>query len=737
MTKKSTRHHHSGQSRTKRQRKTMPKPGQAQTLLIDGILGFLADRHEPASPDIIMAGLDLSEHDKKTAMEILANLEKTGKVTRQHKKYLLADGGGLIQATLDLTGKGFGFALVEGADKKDKDPFIAPSNLNGASHGDRIIIRLIGSSRGRPEARVVKIVKRGISRLCGIYTAGGKKNGYVTPDNERLPYTVLVRRDNSLGAGDNTAVLLEIIDYGSANRPPEGKIIEILGDPFSVAVQLRMTLEQFELPRSFPEDVEQEIRRLRPLVECNTERTDLRHIPHVTIDGETAKDFDDAIAVEQTGTGFRLHVSIADVSHYVKTNSAIDIEAYRRGTSTYLPDLVIPMLPERLSNDLCSLVPDQDRPAFTAILEFDKKGHRTGQRYCKSMIRSHRRFTYTAVRQILYDRDPDMQESHRDLLPMLEAAGKLAQQLQQRRRQRGSIGFNIPEAEIRLKDDKIDTIARAERNQAHQLIEECMLAANEAVAETLAKANQDVLYRIHERPDPAKVDLFTEAAAIMDLQLPKTEISPAWFARVIEEANESPVQYVVNNLMLRTMQQARYSPENLGHFALAAEYYLHFTSPIRRYPDLVAHRVLLNFLTKADRNTKKPPVLPNRTALPDAALHLSTRERLAIGVERNARARLGALFLKDRIGEEFEAIISGVTSFGLFVELLETFISGAVPVQEMRDDYYVHDARGHRLVGEHTGTTHQMGDLVLVRLDRVDMPAKRLTFSLVEHKHRK
>ncbi|NIA04978.1 MAG: ribonuclease R [Proteobacteria bacterium] len=734
MTKKRTPRRRSGQSRAGRHRRSTPENGQTQNLLVDRILGFLAGRPEPATTAMILAGLDLPGQDKKTVMEILADLEKAGKVTRQHKKYLLADGGGLIRATLDLTGKGFGFALVEGADKKDKDPFIAPFNLNGASHGDRILIRLIGTGRGRPEARVVKILKRGISRLCGIYTAGGK-TGYVTPDNERLPYTVHVHRDNSLGARDNTAVLLEIIDYGSANRPPEGKIIEILGDPFSVAVQLRMTLEQFELPRSFPEDVEQEVRRLRPLVKCDTERTDLRHIPHVTIDGETAKDFDDAIAVEQTKTGFRLHVSIADVSHYVRTDSAIDIEAYRRGTSTYLPDLVIPMLPERLSNDLCSLVPDQDRPAFTAILEFDKKGHRTGQRYCKSMIRSHRRFTYTAVRQILYDRDPAMQESHRDLLPMLEAAGKLAQQLQQRRRQRGSIGFNIPEAEIRLQGDKIDTIARAERNQAHQLVEECMLAANEAVAETLANANQDVLYRIHERPDPDKVDLFTETASVMGLQLPKTEISPAWFARVVEEANESPVQYVVNNLMLRTMQQARYSPENLGHFGLAAEYYLHFTSPIRRYPDLVAHRVLLNFLTKAGKNTKKTPVLPNKTVLPDAALHLSTRERLAIGVERNARARLGALFLKDRIGEEFEAIISGVTSFGLFIELLETFISGAVPVQEMRDDYYVHDARGHRLVGEHTGTTHQMGDLVRVRLNRVDMLAKRLTFSLVEKHH--
>jgi ribonuclease R len=697
-----------------------------RTLLTDGVLEFLAGRDDYTGLGEIIIAMKLPRHERTQVKDILLGLEKKGKVQRRGSKYQLTGDSGLIKAVLDLTARGFGFALIEGAAEKGKDPFISPANLNGASHGDTILVRLLTSGRGRSEARVVKIIERGISRLCGIYTADRKK-GYVTPDNDRLPYTVFIPQGADSGAANDTAVLVEITDYGTGGRPPQGKITEILGDPMTAGVQIRMAIEQFELPLTFPAAVLQEAEKLAAISECEEGRKDLRKIKHVTIDGETAKDFDDAIAVEKIKNGYRLYVSIADVSHYVRAGSAIDREAYQRGTSVYFPNLVLPMLPERLSNDLCSLVPDQDRPAFTAILDFNAGGKRTGQQFCKSMIRSRQRFTYTAVRQILYDRDPAAKKSHKPLMPMLEAAGELADLLNRHRTKRGSIGFNIPEPEIRLDGDRIEAIARAERNQAHQLIEEFMLAANEAVAETMDREKEKVLYRIHEKPDPEKVVKFTEATASMGLPLPSGDQSPAWFAMVVKEAQHSPAEYVINNLMLRTMQQARYSPENVGHFGLAAEYYLHFTSPIRRYPDLVAHRVLQNFL---GRSGKKVPLLPDRIPLPDAGIHLSKRERVSVDVERNTQARLSALFLREHIGEEFDAIISGVSTFGMFVELRDSFISGAIPVGEMKDDYYILDTRSHKYVGELSARTFQMGDLVRVRLEQVDMLRKKITFSI-------
>ena len=731
MVKKRSHRQISGKPFVKKRRKAKSEHLDNQIMLVDSLLEFLASQGDPVSMGEILVGMDLPRHARSPLKTILSSLEKKGKVQHLKQKYLLVGDSGLLKAVLDMNRKGFGFAIVEGADKKDKDPFISHANLGGASHRDTILFRVTRISRGRPEARVVKVLQRGITRICGLYTSGGKI-GYVTPDNERLPYTVLIRKNNNLGARNDTAVLVEIIDYGSGGRSPEGKIVEILGDPLTAPVQIRMAIEQFELPTAFPAKVEQEALQLEPLTQCESQRMDLRHICHVTIDGETAKDFDDAIAVENTKTGYRLYVSIADVSHYVKVGTAIDMEAYRRGTSTYFPDRVIPMLPERLSNNLCSLVPNEDRPAFTTILEFNKNGIRTGEKFCKSMITSRQRFTYTTVRKILYDRDLDEQKTYRPLLPMLESARNLAEKLLKRRKKRGSIGFNLPEAVILLQDDKIEAIKRAERNQAHQLIEEFMLAANEAVAETMAKKKQAILYRIHEQPDPEKVEQFTEAITLMGIQFQRMELSPSWFAKVIEEAENSPKEYVVNNLMLRTMQQARYSPENAGHFGLAAEYYLHFTSPIRRYPDLVAHRVLHNLLSLNDPEPKKIPILTDKATLADAALHLSKRERVSVDVERNIQSRLSALFLMDHIGEEFDAIISGATSFGLFVELLETFISGGIPVREMKDDYYIYDSKAHRLIGEESMKTYQMGDLIRVRLDHVDMISKKNTFTLTE-----
>ena len=732
MVKKNSRRQRVGRRGLKNRNRFQRKGSPGQPPLSERILSFLATRDNPTSTAVIMQELSLPSSARKATKEILTSLVKTGKISQKNKKFLVQGDHGLTKATLALTSRGFGFAALEGQKKDEKDIFISQHNLANASHGDSVLINILAStSRGRREGRVVSIVKRAVTTLCGIYVED-KKGGYLMPDDSKLPFTVFIRRENSRNAKNGTAVLARITDYGTEKQGPTGEILELLGDPLTVPVQLRMAMETLSLKRSFPAKVLEAVRQLEPLRTCDHGRRDLRHIAHVTIDGATAKDFDDAVAVEETTKGFRLHVSIADVSHYVQAGSVIDKEAYKRGTSVYFPNLVLPMLPERLSNDLCSLVPDQDRPAFSAILDFDKKGRQTRAEYCRSMINSRQRFTYDTVDQILYKKDKAARKEYAHLLPMLTAAEKLSTQLRKRRQKRGSLGFTIPEAEIQVEGDKIVSMGHAKRNEAHLLIEDFMLAANEAVAETLARAGQDVLFRIHEKPDPTKVATFTEAAGAMGLQLSKTDISPAWFAGVLDEARGKPAQYVINNLLLRTMQQARYSPENIGHFGLAAEYYLHFTSPIRRYPDLIAHRVLHNFLVRQTGEGNQLPVLPKEENLGQAALHLSSRERVAVTGERDVHARLSCLFLLDRIGEEFDGVISGVASFGLFIELFDFFTSGAVPIRSMEDDYYQFDSRAHRLIGERSNAVYQLGHTVRVRLEDVDMGAKRITFSLVQ-----
>uniref|UniRef100_UPI004056B00F ribonuclease R n=1 Tax=Candidatus Electronema sp. TaxID=2698783 RepID=UPI004056B00F len=708
-------HHH---PRRKRHEQDIP--------LSERLLAFLSRQQEPLTLAAVCGGLGLPEQERNLVKEALGVLEKAGQVSRSGQCWQAAAQRDLLRARLSMTSKGFGFAVLDGnVSRQQKDVFIPASGLNGAGHGDTVLVRMLGSSSSRPEGEVVEIEKRAYTHLCGIYV-GGRSMGEVTPDSDKLPFTVRVKRSESMDAEDGMAVLVEVLDYGTPQRQPLGRVVEVLGPPDSVPVQLRMAVQQFDLPRVFPPEVEAEVAALVPLTELDKGRRDLRHLRHVTIDGATAKDFDDAVCVQKTQQGYRLFVSIADVSHYVRPGTALDREAFQRGTSVYLPNMVLPMLPERLSNDLCSLVPDQDRPAFTAILDFDEQGRRTGAKFAKSLILSHCRFTYDTVNELIYLRDKAARQTHKAHLPMLEKAKELAALLAVQRSQRGSLGFTIPEADIRLDGDRIASVSRMKRNQAHLLVEEFMLAANEAVAEELDKAKLPVLFRVHENPDPEKVRDFIATAAAMGVVLPKHSIGPAWFAEVLAKTKGSPAEYVVNNLLLRTMQRARYTPENLGHFGLAAEYYLHFTSPIRRYPDLVAHRVLQNLLTKK----KTAPVLSEGETLEAAGGFLSGRERTAVETERDAQARLAVLFLRERVTEEFDAVISGVTSFGLFVELVECLISGAVPVKEMKDDWYRHDSTGHQLLGERTGRRYRLGDSIRVRLVQVDALSRKLTFAV-------
>ncbi len=717
----------------KRQRQKYGLRSDHSLALIEkNILAFLYDLQTPATLNTLLKGITVTksskDHIKTCISALLKNnqLSKTGKNCFELNKKV-----SLFEGILDKNPRGFGFATNLSSKNSfssfKQDPYISNARMGPANHGDRILIRILRvRSDGHPEAEIIKILERGTERLAGFFISDGSFP-HVVPEDPRYPFTIRIPENQYDMAKNGDVVLVKLTHPQERTAALQGTIIEVLGSPDSVDVQMRMVIEKFKLPHIFDEKVVKETKDLKEDFSEEEQRTDLRDILHVTIDGETAKDFDDAVAVIKNRKGFRLYVSIADVSHFVKPGSALDKEAYQRGTSIYFPGRVIPMLPEKLSNNLCSLVPGKDRLTFTAILDFDKTGKRVGKSFCKSIICSRNRFTYTTVRKILIDKDPDVRREHKSFLAPLKWAGELALELHKRRMQRGAIGFSIPEAEISLDEEgKISNIKRAERNFAHQIIEECMLAANEAVAETFTNQGKKSLYRIHERPDPEKVRNFQEFSKTLGLELPTEAVSPEWFGRVLDLVKDTPKEYVVNNLLLRTMQQARYAPDNVGHFGLAATDYTHFTSPIRRYPDLLVHRALSTLLLPA--HTKKRSTADKMTNLEDAGRFLSARERTAIDAEREMNDRLKVRYMEKHIGETFEAVISGVGNYAFFVELLDLFISGAVAVDDLTDDYYLFDIKRHRLIGEITARSFQIGQQLRVTVQSVDKSRNRINF---------
>jgi ribonuclease R len=706
------------------------------------ILAFLYQKGEPQTMAQIMEMLSLSRSERKMIPGLLSELCQHNMLTciknkgrGSGKTFTLMKDADLVEGVVEVHPRGFGFAIIgdrngRPAQKTDRslrqDPFIAPDNLGSAHHGDRAIFRLFRKRRGRSEAKVIKIVQRAATILVGTYEAG-RQTSIVIPEDERFLFNILVFRKNSCGARNGDAVVVEVTDFKTGRRNPEGRIIEVLGDPEDNAVQAEIVIRKHKLPHKFSDRALQEAERYPETIPAEKGRLDLSSIPHVTIDGETARDFDDAVAVEKTATGWRLYVSIADVSYYVKLNSALDREAYERGTSVYFPNRVVPMLPERLSNNLCSLVPNKPRAAFTAVIEFDRQGKRLAKKFSRSIIVSHHRLTYTKVKKMLVDREKSLISRYSDILPQLQQMASLAEVLEKKRMARGSIGFSIPEAEVLIDpDDGVSDVIRAERTMAHKLIEEFMLAANEAVAATLFAANIPTLYRIHESPDELKVREFTTFARTLGLHLSGDGGSPKWFGKVLAKVAGTPKEYLVNNILLRTMQRARYSPENVGHFGLAATYYTHFTSPIRRYPDLMVHRTLFNMLS---HKKKSGPISPAHD-LQQAGDFLSGRERAAVDAEREITERFQVRFMAEKVGESFEGIVSGVTAFGLFIELLDHFVSGAIEIARLKGDFYHFDEKNYRLVGSHTNTVYQLGDLVRIRVESVDIRQRRINFVL-------
>ncbi|HSQ78587.1 MAG TPA: ribonuclease R, partial [Nitrospirota bacterium] len=539
-------------------------------------------------------------------------------------------------------------------------------------------------------------------------------------------------RENVNNAKPGDIVSAEIISYPMRGRPPEGRIIRVIGRPGQPGIDSELIIEQYELPVQFSPATLREADEIPQQVATTMHRGrhDLRAQPTVTIDGETARDFDDAISIEKTRAGFRLWVHIADVAHYVKEGSYLNEEAYQRGTSVYLPDRAIPMLPTALSNGICSLNPNVDRLTLTCEMDISPAGEILKYDIYESIINSNERMTYTAVREILADKDPLQRKRYAALLPEFELMAELMEVLRAKRSKRGSIDFDLPEPQIVLDlQGRMTEIIRAERNMAHQIVEEFMLAANETVAGHIEKKEAPFMYRIHEEPAEEKLADLIEFLATLGITLPAVKkLKPLHLQKALARAKGTPEETLINTVLLRTMKQARYSAENVGHFGLAADTYTHFTSPIRRYPDLIVHRIL-----KADLKGKlKDTVYVKHLAdtLPEAAAHCSVRERTAMEAERDVITMLKLEYMKDKLGEVYDGIITGVTQFGLFVQLRELFVEGLVHVSTLTDDYYHYVEKLHCLRGERRKCAYRIGDTIRVRVDRVDTVRKRIDFSL-------
>jgi len=600
--------------------------------------------------------------------------------------------------------------------------------MAGAMHRDRVVARVERTkSDGRREGKVIRILERRQGVIVGRFEKG-KGFAVVVPSDERVLHNVIISSRGAKGAHDGDIVEVEVTKWPDAFRPPSGRVREIVGRHDDPDVEIEIIVRKHGLSRTFPADVVAQAAKSpqEVLPEEIEGRVDLRKRRFVTIDGETAKDFDDAVSVERIKNGYRLWVSIADVSHYVRPGSALDEEAYRRGTSVYLPDNCIPMLPEELSNGICSLNPNVDRLAFTAEMDFDEDGSPLKSNFYESVIRSHARLTYNEVKSIIVDDDESVTSRRGDCVADLLLMEELSGKLKDRRSREGSIDFDLPEPQVIIDlNGRIEDIVRSEQNRAHQLIEDFMLAANRAVALRMEKV--PFLYRVHDEPNEERVKDFLAFVHNFGYKLKKRKVGPHLFKELLEKAKGRPEERLINHLLLRSMKQAIYSAENRGHFGLAFAHYTHFTSPIRRYPDLIVHRLLKEMMKGKYGKSEQARW---RAILPDIADQSSIRERGAMEAERDVIDLKKAEFMRDKVGNRYDGLISGVTSFGLFVELEEYFVEGLIHISQLRDGYYTFVEKEHALIGEGTGKRFRIGDPVEVEITGVDMGKRQISMEL-------
>ena len=670
--------------------------------------------------------LQVSREERPQLEQVLAALLEEGKIEiNKRGKYKIAEET-TVTGTFLPHPKGFGFVEAEGM---EEDIFIPEEYTGNAFCQDMVQVVLIPGKNGkRREGRITAILSHTISEVVGTYEKS-KNFGFVVPDNPKILQDIFVPIENSKGAVNGHKVIVQITQYGSTRRKPEGKIVKIIGHINDPGTDVLSVVYARELPFEFPEKVLNQAERVRDEVsEADMAgRMDLRSVPMVTIDGEDAKDLDDAVSLSREGAIWHLGVHIADVSNYVQENSALDREAKKRGTSVYLVDRVIPMLPHRLSNGICSLNEGCDRLALSCLIDIDEKGNVTGSQIVESVICVDRRMTYTSVKKILEDRDEIEREKYQELVPMFEEMQKLAGILREKRRKRGSIDFDFPETKMILdKRGKPVDIKPYDRNVATKIIEDFMLIANETVAQEYFWRELPFVYRTHDTPDPEKIQALAEFIRNFGYGLKgvQDEIHPKELQKLLARIADSPEEMLISRLTLRSMKQARYSTECTGHFGLAAKYYCHFTSPIRRYPDLQIHRIIKENL----RGRMNPERIAHyEEILPEVAEHSSKTERRADEAERETEKMKKAEYMQEHIGEIYEGVISGITSWGMYVELPST-VEGLIHVSNLYDDRYYYQEESHEMVGVDTGTVYKLGQSIQVRVLGADKQTRTIDF---------
>ena len=686
--------------------------------------------------------LQVSREDREELRAVLRELLAEGKLMLTSKgKYVKSDGH-LLTGTFIGNARGFGFVEIEG---REEDLYIPEEQTNGAYHKDTVEVALLPEQENRrQEAKVVRIIARGIRQVVGTYDGSRENYGFVVPDNARLPRDIFVPRERSKGAMSGHKVVVEITDYGSDKRSPEGKVAEILGHVNDPGVDILSIVRGYELPMEFSVKIMNQVERVSQEVSQAdmAGRRDLRDVEMVTIDGEDAKDLDDAVSVTFDGEKYCLGVHIADVTNYVQENSALDREALKRGTSVYLVDRVIPMLPHALSNGICSLNEGVERLALSCLMTVDLKGEIVDYDICESVIRVNKRMSYTAVKALLEDETAANQEEYREysgLLPMFRDMEKLAAILREKRRKRGSIDFDFPECKIALdREGHPVDIRPYERNVATDIIEDFMLAANETVAQHFYWMEQPFVYRVHDVPDGEKIQklaafiynfgYYMKAVGRSGQKASGEEVHTKEIQKLLAKIAGTPEEPLISRLALRSMKQAKYSVECSGHFGLACPYYCHFTSPIRRYPDLQIHRIIKEQLRG---RLGEERTAHYREILPEVAKHSSETERRADEAERETDKLKKVEYMEERIGEIYEGVVSGITAWGLYVELPNT-VEGLIHISRLPGDYFYYNESTYEMIGQATGKSYKLGMPVKVCVIGCDRFNRTVDFAISE-----